>query len=464
MTRCFPVRLYRALRVLFASLCLAGVAGPAWAQFETRATAALPNESFAVAVGDFNHDGNLDVAVAGDYLSIYLGNGDGTFRPPTNYTGPFYTVAVADFNNDGNLDLVVAPDGNSVSVFLGNGDGTFQPPISSPTTYGVGFIAVGDFNGDGKVDLVVVDYTDVSVLLGNGDGTFQPPSDNDSFAGAHELAVGDFNNDHLLDVAVVGYFGGNDDLGVFLGNGDGTLRNSLTYPLKYTPGSVAAADFNGDGKLDLAVGGYLFNEVTVLLGNGDGSFKPGVSYPGGGYRVIVGDFRGNGKLDLVAEPSSPGVAEFLGNGDGTFQPAKVYHSGAGYTAAAGDLNGDRKPDVVLLGSKPLAITSMLNTGVLEFSPCSPLSFGKQGVKTTSKPKIVELTNTGNNSISLRSVKVSGPFQATNTCGGALDAGAVCEISATFTPLKAGPQRGEITIVDSASSKPQYIELNGVGKQ
>jgi hypothetical protein len=164
-----------------------------------------------------------------------------------------------------------------------------------------------------------------------------------------------------------------------------------------------------------------------------------------------------------AEPSDPGVAEFLGNGDGTFQQAKVYHSGVGYTAAVGDLNGDHKPDVVLLGSKPLAITSMLNTGVLEFSPCSPLAFGAQPVKATSKPKIVSLTNTGSKPISFNSMRVTGAFRARDTCGGTIAAGAVCRVDVTFTPSKPGHERGGITIVDSASSKPQYIELSGVGK-
>jgi hypothetical protein len=463
MTRCFPVRPYRALRVLFASLCLAGVAGPAWAQFETRATAALPNESFAVAVGDFNHDGKLDVAVIGDYLSIFLGNGDGTFQPAVNYAGLGNWIAVADFNNDGNLDLVTANGDNSVSVFLGNGDGTFQSPKISSTTDNCTFVVVGDFNGDQKTDIAVADGLYVSVLLGNGDGTFQAPSDNGSFPGPHQLAVGDFNNDRMLDVAVVGYLGSRADIGVLLGNGDGTLQDSLTRPLKDTPDSVAIADFNGDGKLDVAIGGYLFNEVTVLLGNGAGGFGSERSYPGGAYQVVIGDFNGDGKLDLVAEASVQGAAEFLGNGDGTFQPVKIYGSNHGAPRAAGDLNGDHKLDLVLLGGNPWVISSMLDTGVLSFSPSSPLAFPAQVVNTTSEPKTLDIKNTGSKAVSIRAIKVSGPFEETDTCGGAIAPEAACRVSATFSPLKSGPQSGGITIVDSASSKPQYVELSGVGK-
>jgi hypothetical protein len=235
MTRPSLFRLHCIFSSALALFCFAGIAAPAWAQFETRAASALPVTGLAIASGDFNHDGKLDVGVAGTYLSIFLGNGDGTFQVPVTYSGPFNSIAVADFNNDGNLDIVVVPDDLTVSVFLGNGDGTFQPPKSSPTAAAT-FLAVGDFNGDHKMDIVVVDSPYISVLLGNGDGTFQAPIDNSSSVGVHQLAVGDFSNDHKLDVAGVGYFGGSQDLWVLLGNGDGTLQPALKHPLVNTPG------------------------------------------------------------------------------------------------------------------------------------------------------------------------------------------------------------------------------------
>ncbi len=462
MTCHFPPHLAYALRIVVALAFLAAHADRASAQFETRANRALPAGAFSVAVGDFNGDGKLDVAVTGDSLLILLGNGDGTFQPPVSYPGVYYSVAVADFNNDGIPDLGVAPDSNSVSVYLGNGDGTFQPPKSSSTTGACAFIAVGDFNGDHKMDIAVIDHPYVSVLLGNGDGTFQSPIDNDSFVEPQWLALGDFNNDHLLDVAVIGSFGGSANLGVLLGNGNGTLQPALTYPLANPPGTISAADFNGDGSLDVAIGGYLFDGVTVFLGNGDGSFNSGETYLGGSYLVLIADFNGDGKLDMVADPTVYGAAEFLGNGDGTFQPAVIYASSDWVPAAAGDLNGDHKPDLLLFQRFGSSVTSMLNTGALKFSPSSPLTYTVQLIGTTSSPKSVELTNTGTKAISIHSVKASGPFQATSTCGSEVAAGASCAVSATFTPSTSGEQNGGITVVDGASSKPQFVELSGVG--
>lgn len=463
--RCFPSGC--AFSGLAALFCLVGLGTLAQALFETRATFAISGGSFAVAVGDFNRDGKLDVAVpTGSSLTIFLGNGDGTFKQGASYTADGLNyIAAADFNNDGILDLVVsvATDTTSIEVFLGNGDGTFQTPKSSPTTEQVTSLAVGDFNGDHKLDLAVADDLYVSILLGNGDGTFQAPIDNSSFVGPHQVAIADFNNDHNLDVAVVGYSGGNQNLGIMLGNGDGTLQSAVSYPLTYVPESVVAADFRHDGVEDVAIGDG-GGGVTVLLGNGDGTFGPQQRYQGGGGPgLAVGDFNHDGKLDLIANPSvGYGVAEFLGNGDGTFQTAKVSLSGGeGTVAAAGDLNNDRLPDAVLLDRNHAKVTSMLSTGVLVFSPSSPVSFPAQLVNTRSEQS-VKLTNDGPTAVSISSIKASGIFQVSNTCGGSVAPGANCDVTVTFQPTSADKYSGLVAIVDTASSKPQVIEVSGWG--
>jgi VCBS repeat protein/FG-GAP repeat protein len=338
---------------------------------------------FAVAVGDFNGDGKADLAVAGvGNVSILLGKGDGSFKPPTTfvvcelpYGEPGQVMALGDFNGDGALDVAVSSAG-SISVLLGNGRGGFPRPVAFPAGEAGTFVAVGDFNGDGKPDLVEVGRNhSVSMLLGNGDGTFQAPVSDAAGTGGIFVAVGDFNGDGKLDLVLANL---PNQILVLLGNGDGTFQPPASYAVEGHPISIAIGDFNGDGKPDLAVATRGVGTVSVLLGKGDGTFLPQVRYRTVGEPsfVAVGDFNGDGNADLAvveSEGTPYGVAILMGNGSGGFAAPVIYELGtvgdgtAGSVAVA-DFNGDGHQDLAVASYQGGNISILLGKGDGTFGP------------------------------------------------------------------------------------------------
>jgi len=417
---------------------------------------------------DLNGDGWLDIVSAtmgSNAVSVSMGSGKGKFQTPHLYptgTQPM-AVATGDFNGDGRVDLAVANEGGgsggNVSVLLGNGDGSFQTHVDYAAGSKPDGVVAADFNGDGTLDLAVANFgsSNVSILLGNGDGSFQSHVDYGVGSQPMSVATGDFNGDGKLDLVLVG----GSLVSILLGNGDGTFQTATTYTGS-SPIWVTTGDFNRDGKLDVATANGKSNSISVFRGNGDGTLQPRKDYatPAYAYSLATGDMNGGGKLDLVAGTTTSTMAIFFGNGDGTFQNASTYTTGVSNGALAlGDLNNDGRFDVAASLSTGISIMLQVPTAILSKTS---LSFGAQLINTTSAAQIVTLTNKGTALLTLSSISVSGHFKQTNTCGSGLEPGASCSVSVTFTPSLAGSTSGTVTIKDNATSVTQTIALTGIG--
>ncbi len=359
-----------------------------------------------IASGDFTGNGRTDLAVVNlddNTVSVMLGNGDGTFQPQLTYAvgdGPLAIVA-GDFNGDGRTDLAVAnEDSNTVSVLLGNGDGTFQPQVAYAVGTAPYAIVAGDFTGDGRTDLAVANRADntVSVLLGNGDGTFQPQVTYAVGSNPGAIVAGDFSGNGDVDLAVAN---GSGTVSVLLGNGNGTFQPQVTYAVGSQPDSIVAGDFNGDGKLDLAVGysGDFVNPfgVSVLMGNGDGTFQPQVTYAVGffPYAIAAGDFTGSGRTDLaVANDGDGTVSVLLGNGNGTFQPQVTYAVGSSpVSIVTGDFNGAWMFDLAVAGYLTSDVSILVGNGDGTFS--DPGQFATTPLAT---PLVADVTGDGTDDV------------------------------------------------------------------
>lgn len=315
------------------------------------APVSYPIGSLSVTTGDFNGDGNIDLALGGS-SAILLGRGDGTFVAGATFGSNSSNVTVADFNADGKADLAVPIDSaNTVNVLLGRGDGTF----AAPTSYAVGklphSVAAGDFNGDGRVDMVVgnQDSPFVSVLLNSGAGAFSPAQSFAAGAGSFFVRVGELNSDGKIDIVVAGF--GTTVL-TLRGNGDGTFQPATTTAIGRSAANVVIGDFNGDSKSDLAVadGNSL---VSILLGRGDGNFVDTFTYSSGGFNtrgLAIGDLNNDGRLDLVASNiNSDNVGVLIGSGDGTFAAQRHYKLSYAYSISVADFDKDGVADLLAGG-------------------------------------------------------------------------------------------------------------------
>jgi hypothetical protein len=333
-----------------------------------------PANAMAVTSADLDGDGDLDLVVSDSQgVGPLKNNGNGTFGAYTNYgvggTFPRWVTAI-DMTGDNRPDMITTNDLSSdVSVLKNNGDGTFQAPFESQSFPGAHGVAAGDFNHDGKNDVAAGRTNGVVVLAGSGIGSLGAPVSYTTGFSPEDLTVGDFNGDGWLDIVTANYSSNN--LSVLLNNRDGTFTPSLTLPTGSSSGpfDVVAADFNNDGKTDIAAALRGVGFIGVFLGNGDGTFGALNTFNTGHsvVRLAAEDFNNDGNLDLAAVGQASGTTtDFVvlsGNGNGTFQPFQSYAgTGDPTDIVAGDFNGDGLPDLASTSSwSPGNVAVMLNT-------------------------------------------------------------------------------------------------------
>ena len=398
-----------------------------------------------LVIADFNGDKKLDIAVTDDYtqtVSVYLNDGTGKFGSPITSTftvpniGGFGAIVAGDVNEDGKQDLIVGPVAGLQYdvVLLGNGDGTFTEKGQISTSYGFFSAALIDINGDKHLDLIAGGNGSLYVHLGDGEGNFtqQPLPTNSGGDAYFSVTVGDFNGDKKLDFVATGYE--NSQVIYNPGNGDGTFQTSslISIPNLSHPGSLASADFNGDGKPDLLVGSS--DVAYVVFGNGDGTFQTGdvgtlplpplTNFAAYGISPVVAaaDMNGDGKIDAIAaDDGSDTLSVLLNDGTGKFSQSVTATLEDGSAALqVGDLNGDGLPDVVLINYKTQKISYFLSTIVKTTPTVSIQSSSAQALVGSSVTITVQVkpsaSSTPTGTVTLTSGTTSYGSQTLNTSG------------------------------------------------
>jgi hypothetical protein len=341
--------------------------------FATQISYAMPNGSspMCVVVSDFNKDNISDIAVAnrdGNNIGILLGYANGTFRNMTMYsTGNNsrpWSIAIGDFNKDNCIDIAVANSGaKNVGIFFGNCDGTFslQATYSTGSQSSLQAITVQDLNNDTILDIAVADWGtgngNIGVLYGLNNGKFLVPKPYSTGLNSQPTSIGicDFNNDGRVDFAVSN--SKKNNIGIMLRNGSEPFAVQTTFSTGNGSGpySVAVTDFNNDNQLDIAVTNFKTNNIGIFFGYGNGSFANQQIYSTGNdsspTSIAIGDFNDDKQFDIVvANFNTNNIGILLGSGKGTFANLRTYSTGVGSgptSVAVADLNKDHQIDIVV---------------------------------------------------------------------------------------------------------------------
>lgn len=351
---------------------------------------AVGTEPTSLVASDLNRDGRLDLAVANygsNNVSVLLQNTNGTFAAAANQSlgngaGPS-SVTVTDVDHDGISDLVVADtDSDTLSILLGSPDGTYSLTLSPPVADSPMQVIPSDLNRDGRTDLIVAGMGYTGIMYDNaickvGCGVLTSASAIAAGSAPSSVAAADFNRDGRIDVAVANRVSNN--VTISLGNGNRTFQSPMAYGVGSAPASLVTGDFNRDGALDVAVANEDAANVSVLLSDHVGGFQSAINTSCGANptALTTADINRDGALDLaVASSASNSVSILFGNADGTFQSTATYAVGASPSAiVAADFNRDGRTDVAVANAASNDVSILLANADATFLRGSTLSVG-----------------------------------------------------------------------------------------
>ena len=425
-------------------------------------------ESWRLACADFNEDGIPDIAITESGLMIYIGNGDGTFTKQQDSVFEGHdALQTADFNGDGHIDLITITADDHLYIYKGNRYGFFSESMHYSFEDDVSYIASDDVNGDGFPDIALAcrQSGTASVLLNNGDGTFSSYSSYSAGVNSDNVHIADVDGNGALDLVMANDGG---SISILSGNGKGNFSKTSEYTLNGAPGILTTADLNGDNSSDIAF--PRDDEVGILLNRGDGTLELYSSHALGNnlYSVLSSDLDGDGDLDLIGTShiAESGISLLFNKGNGTFQAGASYSTGDNpNVCCTADFDGDGDIDIAVSNYQSKSFTILLNinsTADIAASQ-STIDFGPVLLNNTRSSQFFVYNHGVDSTLNIRNMTLTHEAFIVEPTYGSVLPGDSMAVTVHFTPADLGVYTDTLRFECNDPHKPRFqLPLTGNG--